>query len=207
MRILITAGPTREPIDPVRFISNHSSGQMGAALAQAAIERKHSVAVISGPVSVTYPAAARVTYVETTRQMHDAVMAEFLACDVLVMAAAVADFRPKNVGTRKITRGEGMVLELEPTEDIVAAAAAMKTPSQRVVGFSLEAEGDIDRARAKMFSKKLDLIVYNPLRTMNAPDVSATLLFRDGTQRQIPPSAKSDFARELIAAIEAMLRS
>lgn len=204
MRVLITSGPTREPLDPVRFLSNRSSGQMGAAIADASISHGHLTTVITGPVTVPYPKSAKIMAVETTRQMYEAVMVQLPDHDVLIMAAAVADFRPKTVGQRKLTRDQGMTLELEPTEDIVAAAAAAKTPRQLIVGFSLEAEGDVERAKAKLERKNLDLMVYNPLKTMNALDVSATLLFADGTQQELGQCSKLAFAHQLIRAIESL---
>lgn len=206
MRILITSGPTREPIDPVRYISNRSSGQMGAALAAAAIAKEHTTTIISGPVNTAYPGSAKLISIETTRQMYEAVMAQLPGHDVLIMAAAVADFRPKAVGQHKLTRDQGMTLELEPTEDIIAAAANARASNQLIVGFSLEAEGDIARAKAKLARKRLDLMVYNPLKTMNSVDVSATLLFADGTQRDLPPCSKPTFAQQLIGVIESLAR-
>ena len=201
MRFLITAGPTREPIDPVRFISNHSSGQMGRALISAAIDAGHEVTAILGPVAMETPSAARRIDVETTRQMYQAVMDQFPTHDILIMAAAVADYRPKRVSTEKLGRSGDLTLELEATEDIVAAAAASKTPSQQVIGFSLESEGNLDRAKAKLQRKKLDMIVFNPLRTMNSADIQATLLYADGRQTALPNSSKQAFAQHLIQCL------
>lgn len=198
MRILITAGPTREPIDPVRFISNRSSGQMGASLISAALQAGHAVTAILGPVSLPIASDARRIDIETTRQMYDAVMRELPSHDLLIMAAAVADYRPRNVASEKLGRSGNLVLELEATEDIVAAAASIKRPGQRIVGFSLEAEGNLDRAKAKLERKKLDMIVYNPLRTMDSPAVQATLLYADGHERPLPETSKQSFAENLI---------
>lgn len=198
MRILITAGPTREPIDPVRFIGNRSSGKMGLAVAQAAVVAGHQTTLILGPVELTPPASVRTIQVETTAQMHAAVVREFPSHDVLIMAAAVADYRPKNVSDRKLGRGGALTIELEATEDIVAAAAASKRPDQKVIGFSLEAESDIARARAKLARKKLDMIVFNPLRTMNSQTISASLLYADGRQEDLPEQDKEAFARVLL---------
>lgn len=198
MRVLITAGPTREPIDPVRFISNRSSGQMGASLISAALQAGHSVTAILGPVFPPIASAARRVDIETTRQMYDAVMRELPSHDLLIMAAAVADYRPRSIASEKLGRSGNLVLELEATEDIVAAAASTKRPDQRIVGFSLESEGNLDRARAKLERKKLDMIVYNPLRTMDSPAVQATLLYADGQQRSLPETSKQSFAKNLI---------
>src|SRR5438552_8562484 len=154
MRILITAGPTYEPIDPVRFIGNRSSGKMGAALAEAAQRAGHEVTLILGPVTAPMPPGVRRIDVMSSREMHDAVMREFPNHDLLIMAAAVADFRPKKVLTEKVPRGGALTLELEPTEDIAAAACAIRRPDQRVIGFSLVEPGDIERTREKPIRKK-----------------------------------------------------
>lgn len=199
MKVLITAGPTREPIDPVRFLSNHSSGQMGLALCEAALQAGHEVTAILGPVSFTLPFPARRLDVVTTREMHDAVLHEFPGHDLLIMAAAVADFRPKQVARTKLGRSGSMTLELEPTEDIVAAAAQLRRADQRIIGFSLEAAGNLQRAKEKLTRKKLDCIVFNPLETMNSPRVEATLLYPDGRAESLPPAPKGEFAATLIA--------
>ena len=198
MRILITAGPTREPIDPVRYIGNRSSGRMGAAIATAALKAGHEVTLILGPVTAAMPKDARRLDVETARQMYDAVMAEFPAHDLLIMAAAVADFRPTKVAGEKLGRSGALVIECEPTEDIVAAIALRKRPDQRVVGFSLESEGNVNRAREKLSRKRLDLIVYNPLATMNSAVVHPMLLWFDGRSEELPSSSKEHFGELLI---------
>jgi phosphopantothenoylcysteine decarboxylase / phosphopantothenate---cysteine ligase len=198
MRVLITAGPTYEPIDPVRFIGNRSSGRMGAAIAAAALDAGHSVTVIAGPISVELPLHARRINVETTAQMHEAVMTEFPRHDLLIMAAAVADYRPKLVHKDKIGRTGGLVIECEATEDIVAEAAASRRDNQRVIGFSLEREGNLERAEVKLKRKRLDLIVYNPLDTISNRDVRALLLWADGRSEELPVVSKEQFAKLLI---------
>jgi phosphopantothenoylcysteine decarboxylase/phosphopantothenate--cysteine ligase len=207
MHLLITAGPTREPIDPVRYIGNRSSGRMGAALVEAAVARGHEVTLVLGPVSIAMPqrAGVRRVDVESSQQMHDAVMAHFPTADVLIMAAAVADYRPKNVSPTKLGRGGSLTIELEPTTDIVAAASGIKRPDQRTVGFSLEHRGDVDRARQKMLRKKLDLIVFNPTETMNADTIEATLLYPDGHIDTLPAMDKGKFAEVLIDRARALL--
>lgn len=201
MRFLITAGPTREPIDPVRFISNHSSGQMGLSLISAALSAGHEVTAILGPVAVELPPAARRIDVETTRQMFDAVMEQLPSHDVLIMAAAVADYRPKHVAAEKLGRSGALTIDLEATEDIVAAAAGSKSPNQQVIGFSLESEGNLDRAKAKLQRKKLDMIVFNPLRTMNSATIQATLLYADGRMTALAECSKQAFAQQLIQCL------
>src|SRR5205823_607744 len=159
MKVLITAGPTYEPIDPVRFIGNRSSGQMGAALASAALKAGHKVTLILGPVSAGMPEGVSRIDVSSSREMHEAVLREFPKHDLLIMAAAVADFRPKSSRTEKIERGVTLTIELEPTEDIAAAAGKIKQPHQRTIGFSLVGRGEIVRSRQKMAKKNFDLIV------------------------------------------------
>ncbi len=205
MKLLITAGPTREPIDAVRYLGNRSSGKMGAALARAATAAGHDVTLVLGPVTADMPANVRRIDVETTAQMHAAVLREFPSHDALIMAAAVADYRPKqsNAGG-KIERGGMLRLELEATEDILVAAGAIKRADQRTIGFSLEERGDLDRSRAKLDRKNLDLIVYNPLDTMNSPAIEATLLWRGGRHESLPPCDKSAFAEILLSRVAAL---
>jgi len=198
MRILLTAGPTREPIDPVRFIGNRSSGNMGAAIADAALRAGHDLTLIAGPITALMPQGLRRFDVETSRQMLDAVMREFPQHDLLIMAAAVADFRPKAVRDDKIGRLGNLQLELEPTEDIVATAAASRRNDQRVIGFSLESGGGIDRAIEKMRRKKLDLIVFNPAATVGSAVVEAVLLWPDGRRQSLGNLNKSAFAEILL---------
>ena len=197
MRILITAGPTREPIDPVRYIGNRSSGKMGAALAEAAVSAGHAVTVVLGPVSISMPPVP-IVHVETAAQMQEAVLREFPRHDLLIMAAAVADYRPITIALRKMDRAGRLVIECEPTPDIVALASRSKAPSQRIVGFSLEMEGDLDRAQQKLDRKKLDLMVYNPVVTMDSEQVQAVLLWPDGRRETLPAMDKRQFAEILI---------
>jgi len=203
MRVLITAGPTYEPIDPVRFIGNRSSGQMGAALASAAIEARHEVTLVLGPVTATMPVHERVRRVDifSSRDLHDAVLREFPSHELLIMAAAVADFRPKQVRTEKVERGGTMTIELEATEDIAAAAGAIKKPHQRTVGFSLVERGNLARSREKMTRKKLDLIVYNPLDTMSSTTIESVLLYPNGRSEELGFRSKRDFADILMQRV------
>jgi phosphopantothenoylcysteine decarboxylase/phosphopantothenate--cysteine ligase len=198
MRFLITAGPTREPIDPVRYIGNRSSGKMGAALATAALKAGHETTVILGPVSVAFPKAARIVDVETAAEMLDAVLREFPRHDLLVMAAAVADYRPVAASAEKLARQGPRALELESTVDVVAAAGAIKRPDQRTLGFSLESIPDLDRVRGKMRQKHLDLIVYNPIATIASDSIRPSLLYPDGRLEAMPYGSKADFADMLI---------
>jgi phosphopantothenoylcysteine decarboxylase/phosphopantothenate--cysteine ligase len=203
MRLLITAGPTREPIDAVRFLSNRSSGRMGASLATAALAREHEVTLILGPVTVPMPSTRRIE-VETAAEMQRAVMTEFPDHDALIMAAAVADYRPKRTHTGKIDRHGPMTLELEPTDDIIATASQSKRPDQRTVAFSLESAGNVDRARQKMLRKAVDLMVYNPTATMNSQTVESILLYPDDRSEQLASRDKADFADILIQRVVAL---
>ncbi len=205
MRVLITAGPTREAIDPVRYISNRSSGKMGSAIAQAAVAAGHSVTLIVGPISVPLPPQARRIDVESALQMQQAVLGAFRGHDLLIMAAAVADYRPKSTRADKTPRQGTFVIECEATEDIVAHAGRVKRPDQRTVGFSLEQRGNVDRAREKMARKNLDLIVYNPTETMESESVEPMLLWPDGRSEIIPATLKSAFAQILIERAAALL--
>ncbi len=198
MRLLITAGPTREPIDPVRYIGNRSSGKMGAALAHAALKSGHQTTVILGPISVPFPNGARRIDVETAAQMLDAVLKEFPNHDLLIMAAAVADYRSKAQSAAKLSREGSRILELEPTEDVIAAAGRIKRPDQRTIGFSLETTPDLSRVSGKMRQKNLDLIIYNPVATIGAESIEPSLLYPDGRIEKAPYGSKAHFADMLL---------
>jgi phosphopantothenoylcysteine decarboxylase/phosphopantothenate--cysteine ligase len=165
LRVLVTAGGTREPIDSVRFIGNRSSGRMGLALAEEAARRGADVTLVAANVTIPSPAGIEEVKVETTAELDAAVRERFPSVDVLIMAAAPADFRPKEVGEGKLNReGAGLELQLEPTEDIVAAVAAGRRADQTVVGFAAEhGEGAIERGRAKLSRKGLDAVVVNDI--------------------------------------------
>jgi phosphopantothenoylcysteine decarboxylase/phosphopantothenate--cysteine ligase len=204
MRILITAGPTYEPIDPVRFIGNRSSGQMGAALAGAATRAGHDVRLILGPVTASMPANEKRIDVFSSRDMHAAVLREFPQHDLLIMAAAVADFRPKSISEQKVERGGTLTIELESTEDILAAAGRIKRSDQRTIGFSLVKRGEIERSREKLRRKNADLIVYNPLDTMSSATIESILLYPDGRSEELPTRPKAEFAGMLLARAAAL---
>ena len=204
MKLLLTAGGTREAIDAVRYIGNRSSGRMGVAVAVAAVAAVHETTLIFGAASVEPPVGVRVVRVETTAQMAAALEAEWPGHDALVMAAAVADYRPKVVAAHKLRREGGPVtLELEPTPDLLAAAAAAKG-DRVVVGFSLDDDTAAarERAAAKLVRKKLDLLVYNPVRTMEADDVAAELFHPDGRREILGAMPKAAFAARLVAEVE-----
>jgi len=158
--VLITAGPTREKIDPVRYLTNRSSGRMGYALAEAALRRGARVLLVSGPTSLEPPGAAEVTRVESTAEMRDAVLNLFSRASIVIKAAAVSDYRPKSAAAQKIKRKGVMALELESTPDIVKELALNKG-SQIIIGFAAETENVLENARQKLFSKNLDAIAVN----------------------------------------------
>ena len=198
MRILLTAGPTREPIDDVRYLSNRSSGKLGAALVASAIGAGHQVTLIAGPIAVTIPQGARRIDVETAADMHAAVMREFPEHDLLIMAAAVADFRPRYSRAGKVERDGTLAIEFEPTDDILAAAGKVKRPDQRTVGFSLETGKKLERARQKMMRKGVDLMVYNHAATMESAMIDSVLLYPDGRGEPLASREKGEFAELLI---------
>jgi phosphopantothenoylcysteine decarboxylase/phosphopantothenate--cysteine ligase len=204
-RILITSGPTRQYLDPVRYLTNASSGRMGAALAAAALELGHEVIVVSGPVEVDYPAQAQVLPVVSTEAMLLEARAAFDTCDGLIGAAAPCDYRPHYVESSKIAKtGEPLLLELIETDDVVATLGAEK--GQRwVVGFALETEDHRLRALAKLERKRCDLMVSNGVEAMNALENQVEILAPDGTVLRSAAGSKPSVAREILAVIEQRL--
>ncbi len=179
--ILITSGPTRQYLDPVRYLTNASSGRMGRALALAALELGHQVTIVSGPVEVSYPRRARVLRVTSTEEMLDVAREQFAHCDGLIGAAAPCDYRPQQVAPSKIAKtGDPLRLELIETPDIVATLAAERAGHQWVVGFALETEDRRLRALAKLEKKRCDLVVSNGPDAMNALDNTVEILDRQG---------------------------
>ena len=204
-RILITSGPTRQYLDPVRYLSNASSGRMGAALAAAAIEAGHRVTIVSGPVSVEYPSAAEVISVVSTEEMLAACRKVFPLCDGLIAAAAPCDYCPANVAAEKIRKtGEPLRLELVETPDIVAALSPEKG-GRWIIAFALESEDARSRALRKLQQKNCDLIVVNGPKALNAADTSVELLDRDGRVLGSFSGGKNDVARQLFRVIQRQL--
>lgn len=208
-RLLVTAGPTHEPIDEVRYLANRSSGRMGVAIAAAARDAGWAVTLLLGPSAIAPPEGCAVQRFETAAELEALLARHFAGCDVLVMAAAVADYRPLRTAAAKLPRTGGrLVLELEPVPDLVAACARSKSAAQRVVGFSLEAPATLlARAAEKLARKGLDAVVANPLATMGAERISPVLIRRDGTELR-PPAAvltKAAFAIWLVGEIERLL--
>ena len=185
-RVLVTAGPTHEPIDSVRYLANRSSGRMGIALAEAAIGRGWPTTLLLGPTTVQPPECSqlRTRRFQTAADLQQLLAEEWPRHDILFMAAAVADFTPVNARENgKLKRSpEGFTLELQSTPDLLAELAKSTRPDQRVIGFALEpAETLLKSAGEKLRRKRLDAIVANPLETMDSPRVTATVIFRDGT--------------------------
>ncbi|MCX7886361.1 MAG: phosphopantothenoylcysteine decarboxylase [Verrucomicrobiae bacterium] len=202
-RFLITAGPTREFLDAVRFISNRSSGKMGYELARAA-RRYGSVTLVSGPVALKPPAGVTVQQVTTAQEMAEAVLARFDKADIVIMAAAVCDFRPRRSASGKIKKEafDGC-LRLVPTVDILAALGKRKK-HQLLVGFAAETGDWLRNAREKLHRKNLDLIVANDVRAMEAPTNRVALLYRDGRVERLPEMSKKRVAREILRRVIAL---
>ncbi len=202
-RILITAGPTHESIDAVRYVANRSSGRMGVALAEAACEAGCDVTLLLGPTAGDGSQGVTTLRFTSADDLKGLLDDEFDECDVLVMAAAVADYRPvRKVEGKLKRRDEGLVIEFERTEDIVARLAGRKRGNQKVIGFALEEEGKVDEgAKQKLIGKGLDAIVGNSVKTMNAIDIDASVFLANGKVMRPGEMSKADFAAWLIGQI------
>ncbi len=205
LRVLVTAGPTREAIDPVRFVTNHSSGRMGYAIARNCMLRGAAVTLVTGPVSLTPPMFTDVVPVTSAAEMFEAVTSRAGEQDIVVKVAAVADYRPAAVAGEKIKKGDGALsLSLERTQDILAWLGAHKRPGQFLCGFAMETQDLLANARKKLEAKNADLIVANSLRTEGAgfgTDTNVvTLLSREG-ERQLPLMSKDDVAAQVVDEI------
>ena len=210
-KVLLTAGPTYEKIDPVRFIGNYSTGKMGFALAEEFAQRGAEVILVAGPVSLkTTHSAIRRIDVESASQMHAKVMENFSGCDIVVSCAAVADFTPSQQAGQKLKRGkENLTLELLPTPDIAAALGREKCPGQILVGFALETNDETCNALQKLHKKNLDLIVLNSLRDSNAcfgyDTNKVTMIDRDERQYCYELKSKRDVAKDIVDRIVTMI--
>jgi myo-inositol-1(or 4)-monophosphatase len=206
MRLLITAGPTREPIDPVRFLSNRSSGRMGYALAAAACGAGHEVLLISGPVAIPAPAGVQIVQIETAREMFDAVQTHLINCDAAIFSAAVADYRPSQVVPQKLKKiAATLTLELERTEDILGSVRSKFGFQGFLVGFAAETENLIAHAQEKLLRKGCDLIIANDVSQagigFDSVENEVTLCLPGGQTIPLPRQSKTALARELIAHI------
>lgn len=207
-RVLVTAGPTREMLDPVRVITNRSSGRMGFALAQAAYRRGADVTLVVGPTLLTPPYGPAVERVETTADLQAAVGRHLPTTDVLLMAAAPADFRPVTAATGKRVREEGaLALSLEPTPDVLVSTRERRKPGAVVVGFAYETEDGVAKARVKLSRKALDLVVLNMVEPDAGAEVATNRVTLVTAERAVPGpvEAKEDAAERILDAVEALL--
>ena len=209
-RVVVTAGPTRESIDPVRVVTNRSSGKMGYRLAEVAWERGADVVLVSGPVTLPAPVGVRVRRVETTKELEDAVREELPQADVLVMAAAPADFRPSDPRDSKRARMDGaLAIPMEPTDDILGATRGLRKPGSVTVGFALETGDALAKGRVKLERKDLDLIVVNdalePGAGFEVDTNRVALLGREGAARILPLQSKREVADAILDSVEQSL--
>jgi phosphopantothenoylcysteine decarboxylase/phosphopantothenate--cysteine ligase len=203
MKIIISAGPTREYIDPVRFISNSSSGQMGYAIAAAAVRRGHEVTLVSGPVNLAAPEGVTLVKVVSAADMAEAMKSRFPHHDVCIMSAAVADYRPVKNLDHKMKKSPGnMFLELERTEDILKALGSLKKEGQLLVGFAAESENLLENAAGKLARKNLDWIVANKLSDGFAKATNAcVLLGKNGRKITFDTRPKTELAEALLGTL------
>ena len=208
-KILITAGPTYEKIDPVRFIGNYSSGKMGFALAEECSRRGAKVVLVTGPVSLTCTENIQRVDVESCKEMYEAAVGEFPNCDAAILCAAVADFRPEMIAEQKIKRvGDELLLKLKPTQDIAATIGSMKGEGQRIVAFALETNEEESNAQRKLEKKNADFIVLNSTRipgtTFQADDNQITIINKEG-KKSYAKKPKTEVARDIIDELVSIL--
>ena len=208
-KILITAGPTYEKIDPVRFIGNYSSGKMGFALAEECSRRGAKVVLVAGPVSLTCSESIQRVDVESCKEMYEAAVGEFPHCDAAILCAAVADFRPEEIAEQKIKRvGDDLLLRLKPTQDIAATIGTMKGEEQRIVAFALETNEEESNAQRKLEKKNADFIVLNSTRipgtTFQADDNQITIINKEG-KKSYAKKPKTEVARDIINELVSIL--
>ena len=204
-RILVTAGPTRESIDPVRYITNHSTGKMGYAIARVAAYRGADVTLVSGPVDLPRPLFVETVLVESAREMFEAVTARSGEQDIIVKAAAVADYRPATVGTEKIKKSDGdLSIALERTDDILGWLGQNRRDGQFLCGFSMETQNMLENSRAKLAKKQIDMIVANNLKVEGAgfgTDTNVVTLITRDSETELPIMAKEEVADCLLTEI------
>ncbi|MBF1595073.1 MULTISPECIES: bifunctional phosphopantothenoylcysteine decarboxylase/phosphopantothenate--cysteine ligase CoaBC [Prevotella] len=208
-KILITAGPTYEKIDPVRFIGNYSSGKMGFALAEECSRRGAKVVLVAGPVSLTCTENIQRVDIESCKEMYEAAVGEFPNCDAAILCAAVADFRPETIAEQKIKRvGDELLLKLKPTQDIAATIGSMKGEGQRIVAFALETNEEESNAQRKLEKKNADFIVLNSTRipgtTFQADDNQITIINKEG-KKSYAKKPKTEVARDIIDELVSIL--
>ena len=208
-KILITAGPTYEKIDPVRFIGNYSSGKMGFALAEECSRRGAKVILVAGPVSLACSDSIQRVDVESCKEMYEVTIGEFPGCDAAILCAAVADFRPSEIAAHKIKReGDDLLLKLKPTQDIAATIGNMKGERQRIVAFALETNEEENNARKKLEKKNADFIVLNSTRipgtTFQSDDNQITIINKEG-RKSYAKKPKTEVARDIIDELVSVL--
>ena len=202
-RILITSGPTRQYLDPVRYLSNASSGKMGACLAEAAIAAGHQVVIVSGPVNVEYPSDAHIIWVTTTQEMLDAAVEQFPDCDGIIGAAAPCDFQPEVIEDQKLKKqGDSLTLKLVETPDILKSVGQRKQPHQWLIAFALETENGIENAVAKLNKKNCDLVVLNGPAAIEASETHIKILDATGTVLAEVSDSKQVAAKSIINCVE-----
>jgi phosphopantothenoylcysteine decarboxylase/phosphopantothenate--cysteine ligase len=201
--VLVTAGPTREPIDPVRFLGNRSSGKMGYAVAEAALRRGAKVILVTGPVALKPPSSAEVVQVQTAKEMRDAVLANLEQSTIVIKAAAVADFTVRNAAEQKIKRTDAITLELEPTPDILKEIGPRKG-SRIIVGFAAETQNGMENARKKLETKSLDAIVLNDVSQpgigFDSERNAVTILTHEDVVN-VPESSKWEVAHRVLDTV------
>lgn len=210
--ILITAGPTREALDPVRFLGNRSSGKMGYALAEAAAAMGAKVLLVSGPVQLQPPANVQILPVFSTEEMYEAVLSHASQCDIIIAAAAPADFRPAKVATQKLKKqgNESFHLELQPTPDIIASAAANKAPHQIIIGFAAETNDGLENAHKKLASKNLDAVVLNDVTQPGAgfeTETNQVTWISPEQNEEWPMLSKREVAQRILLRAAELLRT
>jgi phosphopantothenoylcysteine decarboxylase / phosphopantothenate---cysteine ligase len=204
--IVITSGPTRQFLDPVRYLTNASSGRMGAALAEAALDLGHTVTIVSGPVQVSYPSAAKVHHVITTDEMLEATRKAFETADGLIGAAAPCDYRPMHVQSQKMSKtGEEVMLRLIETPDIIATLGASKKANQWVVGFALETEDRRFKAIVKMQRKCCDMMISNGPMAIDSADNDVEILDQLGIVLEAVQGSKELVAKRILRLVDSKL--
>jgi phosphopantothenoylcysteine decarboxylase/phosphopantothenate--cysteine ligase len=205
LRVLVTAGPTQEPIDPVRYITNHSSGKMGYAIAHAAMLRGAQVTLVSGPTALKYPPLVRTIPVVTAQDMYEAVTAEASQADIIIKAAAVADYTPAETADNKIKKTDGdMSISLRRTQDILGYLGTHRKPGQFLCGFSMETQNMLENSRKKLHKKNLDMVVANNVKDEGAGfqgNTNVITLITEDTVTQLPLMDKEEAAHAILDRI------
>ncbi|MBS6643301.1 MAG: bifunctional phosphopantothenoylcysteine decarboxylase/phosphopantothenate--cysteine ligase CoaBC [Clostridiaceae bacterium] len=208
-KILVTAGPTREAIDPVRFITNHSTGKMGYAIAEAAARRGAEVTLISGPVSLAEPRFVKMVHITSAREMFEAVTDVSGEQDIIIKAAAVADYRPSHVGAEKTKKTDGdMSIELERTDDILAYLGSHRREGQFLCGFSMETQNMLENSAKKLEKKRIDMVVANNLKVEGAgfgTDTNVVTLITKDSVTELEKMSKQEAAHRILTAINDMI--